>query len=186
MTKAFDKKAPVSACCSPSPVCLMLTSSGFLLKEVIYFESTEFTPVALYPWVVSTLERKVINLFSFFRFTLPSVFVGSTFTSDPMGICLMAPPLAISLKAIRMFKRLSRFWRCNSFILNWILYSSLPSFILETSFPNKAVRICWPICAEDTPEISARSRSTVSVISGLFKSISIFNSSTPGTWIESR
>ena len=63
ISKALNKNAPVSACCSPSPVCLMVTPSGNFLKSAIYLPSTWFTPVALYPLVVNTLERKVIKRF---------------------------------------------------------------------------------------------------------------------------
>ena len=44
---AFPKKATVSACCSPSPVCLMVTASVTPLKSAICFPITWLTPVAL-------------------------------------------------------------------------------------------------------------------------------------------
>ena len=44
---AFKRKAPVSACCSPSPVWVMVTPSPFLLKEAICPLITWFTAVAL-------------------------------------------------------------------------------------------------------------------------------------------
>ena len=44
---AFNKKAPVSACCSPSPVCLMVTPSALPLKLSIWPFITWFTAVAL-------------------------------------------------------------------------------------------------------------------------------------------
>ena len=47
INNAFPKKAPVSACCSPSPVCLILTLSVFRKKLAICFASTKFTAVAV-------------------------------------------------------------------------------------------------------------------------------------------
>ena len=186
ITNADKRNAPVSACCSPSPVCLMVTPSAFFVKASMYLAMIMFTDVALYPLVVNTLDRRVINRFWFLRFTLPKVLVGSIFTKALIGIFFTAPPTAISRKLTLMLSRLLRSLRCSSLLRSCILYSSFPSFIFEISRPNKPVRMACPICAEDTPCIKARSLSTVNVISGLLRSTSIFNSSTPGTCIESK
>ena len=108
---ALPRNAPVSACCSPSPVCLMVTPSATPLKLSIYPFNTWFTPVALYPRVVNTLETRLIKRFSFLRLTLPSVLEGSIVTNELIGIFLMAPPDAKSLKYIFIFNNSERFWR---------------------------------------------------------------------------
>ena len=186
ITKAFPKNATVSNCCSFSPVCLTVTPSEMPLKLPMYWAMTAFTAVGLKPWSVWTFDLNWINLFWFFLLMLPKVFVGSTFTSELIGIFLTIPPAAISLKDKRMFNKSTKLFLCNSSFLNWILYSSLPSLILETSLPNKAVRICMPTCALLTPSIKARSLSMVKVNSGFTKSTSIFNPSIPGICAASK
>ena len=47
ITNAFPRNAPVSACCSPSPVCLMVTLSGFFLKSAKCSFKTRLTDVGV-------------------------------------------------------------------------------------------------------------------------------------------
>ena len=63
ISNALPRKAPVSACCSPSPVCLMLTPSGLPLNVAITFVSSAFTAVGVKPCVSSTFERSVMTRF---------------------------------------------------------------------------------------------------------------------------
>ena len=63
VTNADARKETVSACCSPSPVCFMVTPSAFFVKAEMCLAITWFTAVALYPLVVKILDLSVINLF---------------------------------------------------------------------------------------------------------------------------
>jgi hypothetical protein len=69
ISKALPKKAPVSACCAPSPVCEIVTSSAVLLKSEMAVSNLAFTSVGVYP--PNTFEYNVITLFALFRLMLP-------------------------------------------------------------------------------------------------------------------
>ncbi len=186
MIMAFPRKEEVSCSCSLCPLNLIVTSAGMAfcsLNSLIFVCSCALIGATMVR--SSTLLCNWIVRFTFLRFTPPAVLVYSTVATELSGrdfTCMVF----ISIKVIRIFIRPVTSLRKSSRCRNWILYSSSPSLILLTSFPNTAVRSSIPIWAVLTPSIMARLRSTFTVISGLNRSTSGWRFSIPSTRFLSR
>jgi len=57
LSNGFPRNAVVSACCAPSPICVMVTPSGFYLKSPILRARCTLTAGAIYR--VGTLNFSV-------------------------------------------------------------------------------------------------------------------------------